>query len=271
MVAEKVVEEEVNNLTGRADMGEQTTKREGLSVKPIGVEPLIGRRVLLESTGIHHASFLERCLHDTDFMELYRLNQNRDLNRKQIEEWIYSERRHLPQQLGKIEWVIHRLRDKKKSFEPIGLASLVNYVSTHNRAELLLGILDQKHRRTGISIEASYLILDFAFNKIKLNKVLTFVYSHNVHAQKTVCHLGFKQEGYLHKHIWNPYKKEFVDTYQNGLLVDDFRSNHQISRLTKRLIGRDITLPLPTLKCKKLSGAELERIKQNLVTSHTNG
>lgn len=244
-------------------MNEEAASRKEISVEPIGFVPITGRRVRLERTGMQHVSFLEQCFHDADFMQLYRLSQSRKVSREKLEEWLSSEQESTPQHLKRIEWVVNLLGKPG----PIGLAALANYSTAHNRAELLIGIQNPRYRGTFLPLEASYLVFDFAFNHIKLHKLVSFVYGHNQHAQTSTMHLGLKQEGYLNKHIWNPYKKEFVDTFQNGLLVEDFRSNARIGRLSKRLLGRDITLTPPTLKNKKLSVIQSEEIKQKLVNS----
>jgi len=204
---------------------------------PIGLQTLQGCRVVLERSAPEHAPFLLECYHNQEFMDLYRLAQNRDETEAQIKQRLVKEQQHLPQQLKGVEWVINHLEDGQK--QPIGLAALVDYKQSHQRAELLFGIADPKYRGTGSSLESYLLILEFAFNIIKLHKVTALIYGYNDKAQKTVEHLGFIKEGLLRDHINTP--KGFLDMYFNGLTENDFRTSKSMQRLSKHYLKRDVT------------------------------
>lgn len=74
---------------------------------------------------------------------------------------------------------------KKSSAKPVGVASLADVQVGHRRAEFLLGIPHESEQLNGVGLEAALLILDFAFNRVGLNKLTSLVYLDNLAAQKT--------------------------------------------------------------------------------------
>ncbi len=223
---------------------------------PIGLQTLQGCRVILERSAPEHAPFLQQCYQNKTFIDLYRLAQNRDETEAQIRQRLTKEQQQLPQQLKAIEWVIHNINNGQK--QPIGLAALVDYKQSHQRAELLFGIADPKYRGTGSSLESYLLILEFAFNIIKLHKVTALIYGYNQKAQTTVEHLGFVKEGLLRDHINTP--KGFLDMYFNGLTENDFRTSKSMQRLSKHYLKRDVTAT--PLLVKPLSKDYLAKAEQ---------
>lgn len=215
-----------------------------ISVAPIGLQSLQGRRVSLERSAPEHAPFLRQCYQNDEFMDLYRLAQDRRQTEEQIRERLAKEQQFLPQQLKRIEWIIH-LKNDNGDNQPVGLISLADYRRAHHRAEFLIGVLPAEQRGTGTALEASLLVLDFAFNQIQLHKVIAYIYGYNHYAQQSVIGLGFTQEGLLREHIYFP-KQGFLDIYLNGITASDFRANRRLSRLSQRLVGWDITIkPTP--------------------------
>ena len=212
-----------------------------VTARPVGLEPLTGSRLVLERSAPEHAAFLRECYQDVAFMDLYRLAQRRTESEAEIAARLEQESTKLPQQRRFIEWVINRTREDG-SLEPVGIGSLADFQHKHRRAEFLIGMLDRGDRRTGAALEATLLIFDFAFNQVQLNKMMSLVYSHNQDSQDNTLQLGFTQEGLLREHIHSD-KYGFIDLYQNGLLVSDFRQSTRLARLSKRILRRDITLP----------------------------
>ncbi|MFK5968634.1 MAG: GNAT family protein [Candidatus Marithrix sp.] len=205
---------------------------------PIGLQSLQGPRVILERLAPKHTSFLMQCYSNNEFMDLYRLAQRRNQTEKQIKKRLAMEQALLPQQMKHIEWVIFRKVNNHEK-QPIGLASLADYKKEYQRAEFLMGILSPEYRGSRMSLEASLLIMDFAFNQVKLNKIIAYTYGYNQYAQQNLTSFGFVKEGLLRQHIYS--KKGFIDLYINGLLVDYFRKNQRLSRFSQRLLGIDVT------------------------------
>ena len=236
-----------------------------ITARPVGLEPLTGSRLVLERSAPEHAAFLRECYQDEAFMDLYRLAQRRSESEAEIAARLEKEAATMPQQRRFIEWVIHRTREDG-SLEPIGLGSLADFQHKHRRAEFLIGMLDRGDRRTGAALEATLLILEFAFNNARLNKVMSLVYSHNQDSQDNTLQLGFTQEGLLREHIHNA-KYGFIDLYQNGMLERDFRANQRLAKLSKRMLRRNITQrpAAPTLMSQEEKRTATDALKAALM------
>ncbi len=208
-----------------------------LHYSAIGLQPLQGNLLQLVRAAPQYTDFIYACYRNDSFMDLYRLAQDRGLSQQQISARLALEQKKLPQELNRIEWVV--LKRQADQYIPIGLAALADYQPQYQRAELLVGILEDKYRSKGAGIEASLLIFDFAFNQVKLNKLITLVYGYNAFAQKNVLNIGFQQEGYLKEHLHT--HTGFIDLYQNGLLKTDFFNNARLKRLSLKMLNRDIT------------------------------
>ena len=135
------------------------------------------------------------------------------------------------------------LFSKKITGQPIGIANLVEIQFVHRRAEFLIGLPNPEDHASGIGLEATLLVLDYAFNRVGLNKLTTFVYGDNIRSQQNTRALGFVQESCLREQIWEQTSGKFLDLYGNGMTLSDFRANKHLSKLSQRLLGRDITLP----------------------------
>ena len=131
----------------------------------------------------------------------------------------------------------------KKSEQPIGIAGFDDIQFNHRRADLFIGLPNRSNNLANYATEAVLLMYEHAFNKVGLNKLAATVYGHNEYAQKAFLSLGFHQECYLKEHLANPDGSGFIDTYGNGILLRDFRSNQRLAKISKRLLGRDITQP----------------------------
>lgn len=201
-------------------------------------EPIEGRHVALCSYGEKDAAFLVNCLDNRQFMMHYNRFQSRTLSLAVIAAQLRKAETRLPWQSGTADWIIHR-RDAAQ--RPVGLANLVDLNLLHRRAEFLIGIPAEEDRNAGVGLEASLLVMDFAFNRARLNKLTSLVYQDNDRAQKSTLALGFKQEGYRPQHLFDELKQRYFGVYENGLTVTDFRANTRLSNLSRRLLGRDVT------------------------------
>ncbi len=212
-----------------------------LQAQLLGLNELSGARVRLVRRAPEHAAFFFECTQDMAFMDLYRLNQSRCESEEQIKNRLAKEQETLPENLKRYEWVIER---RNKPGEPIGLAAIADYQRPHQRGEFLIGIKDKAAQKAGIALEASLLVLDFAFNQLELRKLISFVYGYNNYSQANTLQLGLTQEGCLRQHIWHE-RHGYIDLYQNGLLEPEFRDNKRLARLSSRLLKRDITAKAP--------------------------
>ncbi len=227
------------NLKTVPAKSEKETSMSGRAKKVREILTLRSPRLLLERLGPQHADYLLSTYSDDGFWNHYRSNQNRRLDRERLRQLLAKESRLSPAKLGKIEWVISRV--KGQEIEPIGVTGLTAYSELQSRAEFLVGIVNESDREPGLGLEASLLVFDFAFNLLKLNKLVSFVYAGNTEAQSNTLALGFEQEGQLRQHFRTDSGGPFIDIYQNGMLQSQFRINGRLGRLARRLLQRDIT------------------------------
>lgn len=120
----------------------------------------------------------------------------------------------------KIEWIV------EVDNEPVGIAALVGLDWMNRRAQPQLGFLNT--RRAKDIVKASAMMLDFGFNKIAFKKATSHVYEYNSKSQKYTLHIGFKEEGFLHSHVYNPKTKMRIGMYVYGYIEEDYLKNNKL-------------------------------------------
>lgn len=101
---------------------------------------------------------------------------------------------------------------------PVGVIGIINIGNKKGEYYITLG--EHDYRRRGISYEATKLVLDFAFNKLGLQKVWLCVDEKNVAARKLYEKVGFSQEGLLRKDIY--FKGEMINRCMYGILREEW-------------------------------------------------
>jgi len=102
----------------------------------------------------------------------------------------------------------------KDSEEMIGYLSIINIDWRNRNAEwggIIIG--NKEHQRKGYSKEAAYLMLDFIFNELGMNRFYGYWLESNKASIQMGLKLGFKQEGILRECIYKNGK------YNNLLLL----------------------------------------------------
>lgn len=213
--------------------------RNHAEVDSVWLDPLDGKKLYLHRYCEEDAVYLRQCYQNAVFMAQY----NHYIPRHQRTEELALKLRQAhdmhPCQSKSVDWIIV----KKNTNQPVGIANLVEIQFSHRRAEFLIGLPAPEDHAQGIGLEASLLVLDYAFNKVGLNKLTTIVYRDNFFAQQNALAIGFVQESFLREHIFDPGTAKFHSIYSNGMILNDFRASKRISRLSKHLLGKDITQP----------------------------
>jgi RimJ/RimL family protein N-acetyltransferase len=149
---------------------------------------LIGERIILRPLKISDAKDIYTNIQDRKIAENtlripwpYRL--------KDAINFIKNSQKSLKKRKGFIFGI--ELKEKK---EVVGVISLENVDFEHRHAEVGYW-LGKKYRGKGIMTEAGKLVLNFAFEKLKLHRVDAGVFSDNLISQKVLKKLGFKKEG----------------------------------------------------------------------------
>jgi diamine N-acetyltransferase len=201
-------------------------------------EAVAGRHLVLRPYSEKNAAFLGYCLGNKAFMMSYHRFLSGRKSLPLIAAHLRKAEKTLPWQNGTVDWVIFRHGEAER---PVGLANLVDLNFLHRRAEFLIGIPAEEERHTGVGLEASLLVMDFAFNRARLNKLTSLVYEDNARSQKNTLALGFTQEGYRPEHLYDEHRQRHFGVYENGLTVANFRANTRLSNLSRRVLGRDVT------------------------------
>ena len=220
--------------------------------------PIVGRRICLERLRADHTDTLLASFDNRRFWNACRVNPGYNTSREKLANQLDFEYHQLPGQLGKLEWLISYLTkhdDGSSSGIPqqqfsdhrrvIGMASLSAFHSAHKRAEFLIGFFNPDEIQQGVSVEASLLVMQHAFYREGLHKLVSYVYAGNARAQKSTLALGFRNEGLLKEHIRTSGDR-YTDVCVNGLLRNDFRQNKRLSRLSRYLLGYDVTIDSDT-------------------------
>lgn len=217
-----------------------------------------GRSISLRQSIPEDAKILFRAYTNESFIRLYRSNDTTQ-SEEQLRQMLIERAKQLPLEKGQIElMIVHH------KYGPIGVSMLGNYSKMHRRAEYLIGVFDKKHRGR-CTLEALLLLLDLAFNSYNLNRIYGYVYEYNEFAIRSAVNLGFRHEGTLKNHHYCTHKKRFVSLYVNSLVVDDFRCNEKIRRLSPRFIGRDITQPYKEITAIPIEGELAAKYKDKLL------
>lgn len=103
---------------------------------------------------------------------------------------------------------------------PCGTIGLLSIDRKNSKAEYYIAIGEMQLKGKGVSIQASKLILDYAFFKLGLNRVYLFTETENVAAQKLFEKVGFVKEGCLKNDIASHGR--FVDRFVYGLCKEEY-------------------------------------------------
>lgn len=199
--------------------------------------PLNGRRLELRRTTPADAEFLRHSLANADFRNRYQRFGNPHTSSASLRSGLALGPWATVVQNRSAEWIIRR----RGNDTPLGLAGLADISREHRRAEFLIGLPDAELHGTGIALEASLLVMEFAFQRAGFHKLTSIVYGDNPVAQTNTEALGFRREGFRKSHLRNPSDGSWLDVYENGLTVADFAANERIACLARRQLGREIT------------------------------
>ncbi len=212
-----------------------------IQLHPVWVLPIENERIRIRArTRLDH-QFVTNCYTNESFMN----NYNRYVA-SSSRQYKLQQNAHHPDRLTAyknkcIQWIIEKIDPLSPGgiqYTPIGLASLAEIHWVHRRAEILIGFPNAtKFNGTRIPLTAMLMILDFAFNKIGFNKLVSIVYADNVHAQRSTLALGFRQEGVLKNHLFDRKLNRWISVYQNAMLIEEFGENTQLAKLSKKLLG----------------------------------
>ncbi len=198
-----------------------------------------GRSLTLIRTTPDDAPFLfEKMYSRYEIMRLIRLNDKVETV-EQVRERLIVRSRATPAETGYLECLMVH-----KTHGAIGIIGAADYNPLHQRAELVIGIFDEKYRSISYGVEACLLIGDLIFNAYHLHRVCAYSYGYNHLSQAALSAGGFELEGIMKEHLYDPVSQQYVDMHIYAINETQLRQNPLIARLSKRFLGRDITQPL---------------------------
>lgn len=204
------------------------------------LKPLVGGGVQLHRYTAEATDFLWDCYHDRDLMHFYNRFMVMPSDKASLAEQLTAEAIRHPLESRVVNWIMC-VPATNGDLRPIGIANLVDIQPVHRRAEFLIGIPGHDNRAARAATAATLLIMDFAFNRVGLNKLVTFVYSDNEASLKNNAALGFTPESLLRDHLWHAETQQFIDLRSNGMTLADFRANSRLAKVSQRLLGWDVT------------------------------
>jgi len=178
--------------------------------------------VALRSPDTSDTSFLRKTFQDYEFMQHYHRFQG--TSNEAVEAFI-SEAKLSPRQSRRIDWII-----LDRNNERVGLAAIVDIDWGNERGEFLIGLPGKVVPM--LALKASVAVLKFAFERLRLGKMVSYVYADNPEAQANTLHLGFEQEGLLRSHI--VCESGRMDLYLNGMTAPLFAANVFLNNLARR-------------------------------------
>ena len=123
----------------------------------------------------------------------------------------------LPLEYEKTKKWYETIKDRTDRFDavieyekiPVGIIGLLNIDKKNQKAEYYITLGEKEYKGKGIAYNASIKILEYAFEKLKLNKIYLYTEVENIIAQKLFDKLGFQKEGTLREDlIINNEKKD---------------------------------------------------------------
>jgi hypothetical protein len=191
--------------------------------------PLGSNAIQLRRLGLADQKPLMSLLQEPQFIDQYL--PSLQANERYVEQWCgVAQTARSP--MKRIEFAVVQ----SNCDELLGLASLGNIDWEGRNAEFLVGI--NVHARSmglgAVGLQASVLLMTWAFRVLNLKKLISFVYDKNRAAQSGTLRLGFVQEDFLNNQIKNTQTGELASIFKNGLTKHQFENNPQLQRWVQR-------------------------------------
>ncbi len=189
--------------------------------------PLQAAGVQLRIPDASDEAFLKDTFRDAAFMQHYHRFQGS--SDEAVTSFIANAKLS-PRQSGRLDWII-----LDRNQERVGLFAFVDIDWRNQRGEILIGLPGD--RAPTLALKASVTAMAFAFDRLGLQKIVSYVYADNPQAQANTLHLGFVQEGLLRSHISGGDAGR-LDIFVNGMTPADLASNSFVSGLARRWVQK---------------------------------
>lgn len=157
---------------------------------------LTGRHVRLEPVSIHHAEGLRRAVSDGELWKLFvTLVPHADAIASYIED------ARLLQQSG--DGLTFAIIDQVSGLV-VGSTRFTKADLAYKRVGIGHTFVAKTYQRTGINTDAKFLMLQYAFEALHLNRVELIADYLNTRSRRAIERIGAKQEGILRNHMVMP-------------------------------------------------------------------
>jgi RimJ/RimL family protein N-acetyltransferase len=176
----------------------ESTMERSAAERQVDTTPLVleGKRVRLEPISREHLPELAEIAFEPS---IWRWTKSRVTNQEEFRAFFntaLAEVRHGTA----IVWVTRSTADGKLA----GSTRLFEISREHRTMELGGTWLHPNYHRSGINVEAKYLQLSHAFERMNANRVAFKTHHENVRSQTAIAALGAKQEGIFRNHMIMP-------------------------------------------------------------------
>ena len=165
-------------------------------------------------------TFTEKDIEDKYIAWLNDNEVNKYLEIRHTKQTINSAKKYINSFYENIEKYLWGIYNNKK--ELIGTINLYNIIPFHGLANISIMIGDKEHWGTSAALESKKLVIDHAFSKLNIRKIIAGSYSVNLSINFTLKRLGFTLEAKLKKNRKLDNGK-YCDEYKWGLLSEDWK------------------------------------------------
>jgi len=142
--------------------------------------------------------------------------------RSPISDWIWNRRNAADDGQSWVRFSIVTIEDDIV-IGSMGLADL-DWISSSAESEIVISRPD--YRGAGFGTESKHLLLEYAFDRLGLNMIKSYVWKFNQRSAAALANQGYRQAGGL---SWTGMKDaEFVDDLAFDLLADEWREHRRI-------------------------------------------
>lgn len=180
-------------------------------------EELHTNRMVLRKLTPETYNYIYKNYSDRELIDFFSLSS---LNELQVEREKYT--RGLTT-YNKSFLVFHLLNRQSKQL--LGWCGFHTWYLDHFRAEIGYGLYDETLKGKGLMSEAMESVIDYGFEKMKLNRIEAFISPENLPSLKLAAKFKFVKEGHLREHY--NYHGKLEDSQVFSLLKKEYKSSHK--------------------------------------------
>ena len=141
-----------------------------------------------------------------------------------VNKFMYTDSKPTPEE--QVRWFESTLKDDSCKYMIISYKNIdvgmvyltdIDYISKHCNWGIYIG---EKKYKVGVGAMATYKLINYVFDDLKLNKLISMVLSYNKDAINLNESFGFKQEALYKQHCFKDNK--FIDMFGFSLLKKDW-------------------------------------------------